>query len=706
MENEFSLPNPWICPGGTYYNPFKDGDTIFYNLWGVDSSDSRHKWILTADASGGYQYTNEATHQVLVELPDVPQNERPLSVSEKHRLMLRAFYETFQESQIAEVPKLIFYYHENEEKLFMDLFKIFDPEAWPLHYQLLDLYAEKAPEKIGNIPQALAQYKGREAELLGKLANLYTGGVPLRMPPPLPPTPEGYKQRLTAFYEKTSPEQIPHVDNILAAHAANYDELMEKLAGQCPEYAHLLLPGEPERVSEVASPDPANAASPEPVQDVTKSPYYRQVYEFYSQHNPAKLTSLTEVLQAYAGREEDLIKALHGRYDQPYSPEESERTRQRLAQQGDNDFLSVSRCRSSGLVAGQGIWYDKVYNFYVEHNPKRLSSIGTVLRMYEGREKELMKDLHERYNLPFSEDEPASSAASPQLEPPPPSNPPPAGNSHPEASSRNYRHEVTAFLQEHAPQDLHRVEALLQEYEGRTDQLLGALQTEYANGSRIAADDLKQDFRSRVVAFYKQHAPAGLEKVDLLLENYNGREEELMRALHTKYDVPYNAPEDPSSAHFKKRVEEFYEKHNPEGLHKVNTIIEAYKGREEELMKTLHARYKVPYGGSLNETPALSIRQKLEAFCTKHNPDALGKLQRLSNRPHCKVTTAAHTDSCCSGRIRCNSDSSCAGSTLCNPTICCTGHILCTQTVALPVTPCATHSCCTGRILCNSGVTV
>eukprot|EP00659_Diplonema_papillatum_P005838 gene5838-8940_t len=419
------------------------GDTIFYNLWGVDSSDSRHKWILTADASGGYQYTNEATHQVLVELPDVPQNERPLSVSEKHRLMLRAFYETFQESQIAEVPKLIFYYHENEEKLFMDLFKIFDPEAWPLHYQLLDLYAEKAPEKIGNIPQALAQYKGREAELLGKLANLYTGGVPLRMPPPLPPTPEGYKQRLTAFYEKTSPEQIPHVDNILAAHAANYDELMEKLAGQCPEYAHLLLPGEPERVSEVASPDPANAASPEPVQDVTKSPYYRQVYEFYSQHNPAKLTSLTEVLQAYAGREEDLIKALHGRYDQPYSPEESERTRQRLAQQGDNDFLSVSRCRSSGLVAGQGIWYDKVYNFYVEHNPKRLSSIGTVLRMYEGREKELMKDLHERYNLPFSEDEPASSAASPQLEPPPPSNPPPAGNSHPEASSRNYRHEVT-----------------------------------------------------------------------------------------------------------------------------------------------------------------------------------------------------------------------------------------------------------------------
>lgn len=48
---------------------------------------------------------------------------------------------------------------------------------------------------------------------------------------------------------------------------------------------------------------------------------------------------------------------------------------------------------------------------------------------------------------------------------------------------------------------------------------------------------------------------------------------------------------------YRKILTEFYEKHNPEKVAQVDDLLEKYKGNEEALIKEVHAKYGVPYGG-------------------------------------------------------------------------------------------------------------
>jgi hypothetical protein len=41
--------------------------------------------------------------------------------------------------------------------------------------------------------------------------------------------------------------------------------------------------------------------------------------------------------------------------------------------------------------------------------------------------------------------------------------------------------------------------------------------------------------RQRLVAFYEQHAPERVNNVDTLLEHFRGREDELVRKVASKY---------------------------------------------------------------------------------------------------------------------------------------------------------------------------
>eukprot|EP01061_Rhynchopus_euleeides_P009789 TRINITY_DN19083_c0_g1_i1.p1 TRINITY_DN19083_c0_g1~~TRINITY_DN19083_c0_g1_i1.p1 ORF type:complete len:121 (+),score=21.34 TRINITY_DN19083_c0_g1_i1:34-396(+) len=112
-------------------------------------------------------------------------------------------------------------------------------------------------------------------------------------------------------------------------------------------------------------------------------------------------------------------------------------------------------------------------------------------------EKQLMKDLHTTYNIPYTEGDavPATPTASVSI------------------GRKGIRERVTEFFKQHNPAKLPDVNAILAAYVGRDDQLIRDLYASYnvpLLGSvptatpAPATPPQRKGFRVRVVAFFKK----------------------------------------------------------------------------------------------------------------------------------------------------------------------------------------------------------
>jgi hypothetical protein len=93
------------------------------------------------------------------------------------------------------------------------------------------------------------------------------------------------------------------------------------------------------------------------------------------------------------------------------------------------------------------------------------------------------------------------------------------------------------------------------------------------------------------------------DNIDLLLEKYNGKEHELIEKINIKYNPNYKPkpataapPPLPSrdSKNYKEIITAFYQKHNPAKLEEIPTLLEKYKGKEEEMIAKLKKKYEKP----------------------------------------------------------------------------------------------------------------
>ena len=87
----------------------------------------------------------------------------------------------------------------------------------------------------------------------------------------------------------------------------------------------------------------------------------------------------------------------------------------------------------------------------------------------------------------------------------------------------------------------------------------------------------------------------------MLLKKYNGKEHELIEKINTKYNPNYKPkpataapPPLPSrdSKNYKEIITAFYQKHNPAKLDEISTLLEKYKGKEEEMITKLKNKYE------------------------------------------------------------------------------------------------------------------
>jgi hypothetical protein len=120
------------------------------------------------------------------------------------------------------------------------------------------------------------------------------------------------------------------------------------------------------------------------------------------------------------------------------------------------------------------------------------------------------------------------------------------------------------------------------------------------------------EYRERLEAFYRHYAPDKVASVDVALEAYKGREDQMFKALERKYGpetaVPgyqgangtdqkeEEAPKKPEipTLNFnphRPRLIRFYEKWAPEKLSSVDSVLQVYAGREALMFEALVKKY-------------------------------------------------------------------------------------------------------------------
>eukprot|EP00754_Rhynchopus_humris_P036102 Rhum_TRINITY_DN1791_c0_g1::Rhum_TRINITY_DN1791_c0_g1_i1::g.4904::m.4904 len=380
------LPNP-LLNKETIYVLSTEAGTPVYTLWG--STAEEHRWNVVKQKGAKFEVSNRKTKKTQKQPPDVSAWKRPLKVDATLKLMLEQYLKTHKPDLLGDCLKLLVYYHGHTDLLFADVFRKYGG-VWPLEYQLLKLYAERAPAKLSNVPSYLTEFAGREPELLTQLAGIYNNGVPFTAPPPLPPAAaDGARERLWTFFAAADPARLPTIDAALAQHAADVPGFLRSLAAEFPAHASVLLP-------------PVSAA------------FRERVAAFYKANNPDRLASVDAIVDEYGpGKEEVLMRDLHERYNLPYSP-------------------------PAAAAAPPSPLRTRVEAFFRQHNPAKLASLDEILGAYVGREDQLWSDLHKTYNLPL-----------------------------PEAAGTDIRARVTAFFQKHNPTKLDSIDQILGAYAGR-----------------------------------------------------------------------------------------------------------------------------------------------------------------------------------------------------------------------------------------------
>eukprot|EP01061_Rhynchopus_euleeides_P009645 TRINITY_DN1882_c0_g1_i13.p1 TRINITY_DN1882_c0_g1~~TRINITY_DN1882_c0_g1_i13.p1 ORF type:complete len:567 (+),score=123.00 TRINITY_DN1882_c0_g1_i13:88-1788(+) len=440
---------------------------------------------------------------------------------------------------------------------------------------------------------------------------------------------------------------------------------------------------------------PSSPASPQA--DAQTGDIRERVTEFFKKHNPAKLTDVDKIVGAYAGREDQLMKDLHANYNVP-----------------DSNAVPAATPAPATPVEGNGI-RERVTEFFKKHNPAKLTDVDKILGAYAGREDQLMKDLHANYNIPY---EPTSAEPASPASPASPEGPSSPASPQADAQTGDIRERVTEFFKKHNPAKLTDVDKIVGAYAGREDQLMKDLHANYnvplpgsesvsaatpAPATPVEGNGITEGngIRDRVIQFFKKHNPAKLADVDKILGAYAGREDQLMKDLHANYNIPDEptsaepaspaspaspegpsspaspqggaqkpdasapepgrpvpselespvAPESPSPSTLPQgdlhmEVTEFFKKHNPAKLADVDKILSAYAGREDQLMKDLHANYNVPLPGSeavpaatpASTTEVKDIRERVTEFFKKHNPAKLTDIDKIVGAYRERVT--------------------------------------------------------------------
>ncbi|EKF33544.1 hypothetical protein MOQ_002587 [Trypanosoma cruzi marinkellei] len=356
------------------------------------------------------------------------------------------------------------------------------------YYERLDnLFAAYAPEKRPLVADILQKYNGREEEVLQSLVKKF-GPEPSEGPNN---TKGGhsYRERLVRFYTKYAPGKLVTVDATLARCVGREEELFSALVEKYgPEPA--ISRGDEdsrgvEKISDTQS-DLSHTTSSMSLAPYNVHDFRWRLARILMEHAPGKLAILDQMMEKYAGREEEMLAGCVARYGPEPLPPDTQSPRSRLLR-------------------------------FIEHYvPRKASSVDVMLKKYDGRIEALFAALVHKLG--------------PEPPAPSPSN---------ELNKPTYRQRLIRFYKFYARERLADVDNILQRYKGDEESMFRILVERYGPEPDPASDsdapiEPAIDYRTRLTRLFTKYAPERVDSVPYLLAKYKGSEPDIIKALVKK----------------------------------------------------------------------------------------------------------------------------------------------------------------------------
>eukprot|EP00760_Papus_ankaliazontas_P017126 PhM_4_TR17042/c0_g1_i10/m.34819 len=269
---------------------------------------------------------------------------------------------------------------------------------------------------------------------------------------------------------------------------------------------------------------------------------------------------------------------------------------------------------------------ERLERFFAHYNPDKIANIPVILKQFEGQEEELFATLVSKYG--------------PE---------PPSGD-----TNNAVRDRLVRYFEAYNPSKLSNVEVILQQFAGKEEELFATLVGKYGPEPPVsnapASDTAHDTYRDRLIRFFEAYNRNKIANVDLILEQYQGNEEELFATLVGKYGpepgaeakaTPATVNEQPplpsnTSNAVRDRLVRYFEAYNPSKLSNVDVILQQFAGKEEELFATLVSKYgpepsaesEVAPAAIANEQspPTNAVRDRLVRYFETYNPSKLSNV--------------------------------------------------------------------------------
>jgi len=385
------------------------------------------------------------------------------------------------------------------------------------------------------------------------------------------------KSRLIRFFEQYNKDKVGSVDQILQQYAGKEAELFAALVKKY-------------------GPEPSGVA-PTSVGTDPKS----RLLRFFGQYNREKLPAVDQILQQYAGKENELFVALVKKY----GPE--------------------PEINAAAPVAAVADHKSRLIRFFEQYNKEKLGSVDQVLTQYAGKEADLFSALVKKYGPEPSVAGPSSSGVA--AAPSPASAPLPQGT--------DTRARLVRFFEQYNKEKIPAVDQILSQYAGKEIELFAALVKKYgpepASAPGAPAPSGHGDARSRLVRFFEQYNKEKLSSVDQILTQYAGKEADLFAALVKKYG-PEPGAAGTGGVTARERLVRFFEMYNKEKLSSVDQILTQYAGKEADLFAALVKKYgPEPPAAAAPSPPAAPSepRARLIRFFEQYNKEKLSSVDLI-----------------------------------------------------------------------------
>eukprot|EP00754_Rhynchopus_humris_P050142 Rhum_TRINITY_DN8785_c0_g1::Rhum_TRINITY_DN8785_c0_g1_i1::g.29891::m.29891 len=548
---------------------------------------------------------------------------------------LEAFFRAYDEAKVGVVAGLLTKHAGKEDALMRALDGKYSCTFFQHLKEAEAILQQHEPAKVQSAATLLVKYKGNEAKVVDGLKKKYNAADASAAPssaatPPTPSPASGggggggavaagaaydYKAGLGLFFSLYAPDKESSVEGLLTKHAGQEEKLCTALENKfgkpffaAHKKAHAVFrkhapanqgsvdtlfknkcgagasadqlvqalvkkygdadAAAPQAPASSAASSPAAAASPVAAAAAAApagpamppSDWAGRVKMFFEHHDAAKAANVAAYLQKYAGQEEAFFKQLVGKYGpEPY-------------------------------------WLQRVERLFNAHKPDSVGSAKALLVKHCCQEEKLVEGLVKKLGP-----EPAAPAAA---APSPAASSGGGGGGTPATDNMTDRGRVLRFYFYKCPEKLDGAVQMTGEggkYVGKEKAMYDSLLKKYGSDPSPGDPPAPTDYAARVVNLYAVYAGEKLAQVTELLKKYDGRGEQLVKSLITRYGAEPCTPGQagggggaaPAAAPltWKQRLEAFFQKYNADSVPKVDGLLEKYKGKEQSFMDALIKKF-------------------------------------------------------------------------------------------------------------------